>query len=223
MHNKKRRNYMIKESLIQKGLRKKLVDRLRSRNIVDERVLEAIGKIPRHLFIDSGLINHAYEDKPFSIGCGQTISQPYTVAFQTQLLQLKKGDKVLEIGTGSGYQAAVLAEMGADVCTIERRRELFIRSQRVLRLLGYSVRAFWGDGYEGKEAYAPFNKIIITAGIPEIPEKLLKQLTVNGVLAAPVGVDNQKMISIVRLSETIFGEPVDHGDYMFVPMLKGVC
>ncbi|MDR1054459.1 MAG: protein-L-isoaspartate(D-aspartate) O-methyltransferase [Prevotellaceae bacterium] len=212
----------MEESFRLKGLRKKLVEGLRKKGITDERVLEAIGKIPRHAFIDSGFSNFAYEDRPFSIGAGQTISQPYTVAVQTELLQLDKWDKVLEIGTGSGYQAAVLAEIGVQVYTIERQRELYIKAQQTLRKLGYRPHFFFGDGYEGKPAFAPFNKILVTAGAAHVPEKLLQQLAIGGRIVVPVGdTGKQAMTVIDRVSETKF-RTTQHGDFIFVPMLGGI-
>ena len=213
---------MIEDSLIQKGLRAKLTERLSARGIKDKKVLEAMGKVPRHLFMDKSFIAHAYDDKPFAIGAGQTISQPYTVAFQTELLQVQRFDKILEVGTGSGYQAAVLAELGAIVFSIERQRELFLTAQRTLKRLRYGVNTFLGDGYEGKEAFAPFKKILITAGAPEVPEKLKRQLAVGGRLVAPVGENDLQTMTVVdRVSETDFETSV-YGNFAFVPMLKGI-
>ena len=159
-----------------KGKRKKLVAELRRKGISDEEVLRAIDTVPRHLFMDPAFLIHAYVDKAFPITSGQTISQPYTVAVQSSLLRVKKRDKILEIGTGSGYQAAILAEMGAKVYTIERYRELFLKAQRILASLKYSADFFYGDGYEGKPQYGPFDGIIITAAAPEVPDALLHQL-----------------------------------------------
>lgn len=205
----------------EQGLRAQLVRELAQKGISDERVLSAIGKIPRHFFLDSAFIDFAYADKAFPIGAGQTISQPFTVAFQTQLLNLQKGDKVLEIGTGSGYQTAVLLEMGAKVYTIERQRELYIKSQQMLSQMGYRPQFFYGDGYLGKPTYGPFDKIIVTAGAPTIPEKLLPQLKVGGVMVIPVGDVKQRMFRICRTSDKDFTKE-DFGDFMFVPMLDGV-
>lgn len=210
----------MQDSFLQQGLRRKLVEQLQQKGISNEQVLAAIAKIPRHLFLDSSFVNYAYEDRPFSIGAGQTISQPTTVAIQTQLLELKKFDKVLEIGTGSGYQAAVLAEMGASVYTVERQRELYIKSQRILKKLHYHVHAFWGDGYEGKPSYAPFNKILITAAVPQVPPKLLEQLVIGGRLVAPVGDTVQVMTVVERLDGKQFKTTL-HGNFLFVPMLEG--
>jgi len=202
-----------------KGLRKQLVALIRSKGITDENVLAAIEKIPRHLFLDSSFTEFAYQDKPFPIGNGQTISQPYTVAFQTELLMINKGDKVLEVGTGSGYQACVLVEMGAKVFTIERHRTLYLKTKEFLPTIGYRPRMFYGDGYAGLPAYAPFDKIIVTAGAPYIPEALKLQLKIGGILIVPVGDDVQTMTSLVRISETEF-EQLEHGSFRFVPLLN---
>jgi protein-L-isoaspartate(D-aspartate) O-methyltransferase len=204
-----------------KGLRLKLVEELIRQGIEDEKVLQAIAKVPRHLFMDSGYDKLAYQNKAFAIGSGQTISQPYTVAFQTQLLGIEKGDKVLEIGTGSGYQTAILLELGAKVYTIERQKELYIKSQTLLSKLGYHPYFFYGDGYKGKASYGPFNKIIVTAGAPYIPENLKNQLVIGGLLIIPVGDSKtQAMYTIVRLSETEFRQK-EFGSFLFVPMLEG--
>ncbi|MEI6822439.1 MAG: protein-L-isoaspartate(D-aspartate) O-methyltransferase [Bacteroidota bacterium] len=202
-----------------KGLRKQLVALIRSKGINDENVLAAIEKIPRHLFLDSSFTEFAYQDKPFPIGNGQTISQPYTVAFQSELLMINKGDKVLEVGTGSGYQACVLVELGAKVFTIERHRTLYLKTKEFLPTIGYRPRMFYGDGYAGLPAFAPFDKIIVTAGAPYIPEALKLQLKIGGVLIVPVGEDVQTMTSLVRKSETEF-EQLEHGSFRFVPLLN---
>ncbi len=205
-----------------KGLRKQLVETIRSKGIRDERILEAIGKIPRHLFMDSGFITFSYKDQAFPIGEGQTISQPYTVAFQTELLDIKPHARVLEIGTGSGYQTAVLLELGASVFTIERQRRLFLKAQENLNILGYKPQFFFGDGYQGKPSYGPFDRILVTAGAEEIPEALKMQLKVGGIMVIPVGSRNsQVMIRIVRKGETDF-ERSEHGTFAFVPLIKGV-
>jgi protein-L-isoaspartate(D-aspartate) O-methyltransferase len=204
-----------------KGQRLKLVEELVSLGITDQKVLHAITKVPRHLFMDPGYDKLAYQNKAYGIGAGQTISQPYTVAFQTQLLGIEKGDKVLEIGTGSGYQTAVLLELGAKVYTIERQKELFNKSQTLLNKLGYQPYFFYGDGYKGKASYGPFDKIIVTAGAPYIPEPLQNQLVIGGMLVIPVGdSESQTMYSIVRLSETEFKKK-EFGQFLFVPMLEG--
>ena len=204
-----------------KGLRRKLIDELHGKGISDTNVLDALNRVPRHVFMDSGFINFAYKDQAFPIAAGQTISQPYTVAFQTQLLQIEKLDKVLEVGTGSGYQCAVLLEMGAQVFTIERHRELFVKAQSVLLHLGYKPHFFFGDGYEGVPTYAPFDKIIVTAGGNDIPEKLLNQLKIGGKLIMPVGSsDSQRMTLVEKLSENEYKRS-EHGSFIFVPLLKG--
>ncbi|MGD0582502.1 MAG: protein-L-isoaspartate(D-aspartate) O-methyltransferase [Bacteroidales bacterium] len=204
-----------------KGLRKKLVEGLRKKGIGDEEVLRAIDAVPRHSFMDPAFLSHAYIDKAFPISSGQTISQPYTVAVQTTLLQVKKRDKVLEIGTGSGYQAAILAEMGVRVYTIERYRELFLKAQRIVSSLGYSVHFFYGDGFEGKEQYGPYDGVLITAAAPEIPDKLLHQLKIGGRLVVPLGSsDVQVMTAVQRTGPEAF-ETTTHGNFIFVPMLKG--
>ncbi len=211
----------MEDSFRHKGLRKKLVEEIKGKGITDQKVLDAINKIPRHLFMESGFINFSYKDSAFPIGAGQTISQPYTVAFQTQLLELKPMDKVLEIGTGSGYQTAILMEMGTKVFTIERQRELFLKAKFLLEKLGYHPHFFYGDGYLGKPTYGPYNKILVTAGAPEIPEKLVEQLEVGGRMVVPVG-DNmgQDMLLVERISETET-RVTNHGRFIFVPLLKG--
>lgn len=209
------------DSYRHKGLRKKLVESLREKGIKDENVLSAIGKVLRHEFMDSGFIGFAYKDQAFPIGNGQTISQPYTVAFQTELLNIKKHEKVLEIGTGSGYQAAVLMQLGVKVYTIERHRELFLNSRALLHELGYSPNCFYGDGYKGIPVYSPFDKILITAAAPKVPEELLKQLKIGGLLVIPVGdINGQKMLLIEKIAEDKF-KKTEHGQFIFVPMLKG--
>ena len=208
------------DSFKHKGLRNKLIEELSEKGIIDSGVLNAISKIPRHLFMDSGFIDHAYQDKAFPIGSGQTISQPFTVAFQTQLLEIKKGNKILEIGTGSGYQAAVLCEMGAKVYTIERIRELYRKTSSFLPSINYyPKKMIYGDGYEGLEEEAPFDGIIVTAGASKIPEKLLLQLKVGGRMVVPIGENVQKMVLYIKKSETNI-EIKNFGDFQFVPMLK---
>ncbi|RLD77061.1 MAG: protein-L-isoaspartate O-methyltransferase, partial [Bacteroidetes bacterium] len=178
-------------------------------------------KIPRHFFMDIGFDKLAYQNKAFPIAAGQTISQPYTVAFQTQLLDINKGDKVLEIGTGSGYQTAVLLELGAKVYTIERQKELFQNTRVFLDSLGYEAHFFYGDGYKGKATYGPYDKIIVTAGAPYIPQDLKEQLKVGGILVIPVGdSEEQIMYSVIRVSKTEYKE-TELGNFMFVPMLEG--
>ena len=203
-----------------KGLRKKLVEGIRKKGISDEGVLNAIESIPRHLFMNSSFLAFAYEDKPFPIGAGQTISQPYTVAFQTQLLQVKKTDKILEVGTGSGYQSCVLAEMGAKVFSIERQKILFDKTKKFLPSIGYkNIKLFFGDGYKGLPAFAPFDKIIVTAGAPYIPEDLKEQLKIGGILVIPVGEKIQTMITVTKISSTEYKQE-EHGSFVFVPLLE---
>jgi protein-L-isoaspartate(D-aspartate) O-methyltransferase len=208
------------DSLKQQGKRQQLVKIIEGKGILNKEVLAAIGKIPRHLFIDSGFEGHAYEDKPFPIGADQTISQPYTVARQTELLEVKKGDKILEIGTGSGYQAAVLIEMGAQVYTIERQKELFKKTSLFLPKIGYRPKKhIFGDGYKGFPEYAPFDGIIVTAGAPFVPKPLLEQLQIGGRLVIPVGQKVQIMTVFTRKSEKEF-EKIEYGEFRFVPMLE---
>jgi protein-L-isoaspartate(D-aspartate) O-methyltransferase len=204
-----------------KGKRKKLVAELRQKGIIDEEVLRAIDTVPRHLFMDPAFLIHAYVDKAFPISSGQTISQPYTVAVQTSLLKVKKRDKILEIGTGSGYQAAILAEIGAKVYTIERFRELFIKAQRILTSLGYNADFFYGDGYQGKSQYGPFDGIIITAAVAEVPAGLLQQLKTGGRLVVPVGDSDSQTMTVVQRTGPDSFEYSNHGKFIFVPMLKG--
>ena len=201
-------------------MRKQLVDSLREKGIEDEKVLQAINAVPRHLFMDNAFINFAYQDKAFPIGAGQTISQPYTVAFQTQLLEIEQGDKVLEIGTGSGYQACVLLEMQAKVFSIERHKSLYAKTKAFLESHNYNARLFFGDGYKGLPAFAPFDKILITAAAPYIPEELKDQLKVGGFMVIPLGEgETQEMQRMTKISETEF-KSEKFGQFSFVPMLK---
>lgn len=212
----------FQDTLRHQGLRKLLVEGIRIKGIKDEKVLAAIGKVPRHLFMDSSFTQFAYKDQAFPIGAGQTISQPFTVAMQTYLLQVERHDKILEVGTGSGYQAAVLLEMGATVYTIERQRELYLKTQSILPQIGYNPKFFYGDGYKGLPTYGPFDRIIITAGAPAIPEELLTQLKVGGRMVIPMGPrEKQTMYVVVKTSETEYYKE-SHGTFVFVPMLKGV-
>lgn len=209
------------DSFRHKGLRKQLVDSIRRKGITDQQVLQAIEKLPRHFFFDSSFLEYAYEDKPFPIGAGQTISQPYTVAFQSMLLEVEKGLRVLEIGTGSGYQACILAEMGAKVFTIERHKVLFSKTSQLLPALGYqSVKVFFGDGYKGLPAYAPFDRILITAAAPAIPDELIEQLKPGGIMVIPLGqADVQTMTVLVKDADGGY-QKSEHGAFRFVPMLK---
>ncbi|MBN8652805.1 MAG: protein-L-isoaspartate(D-aspartate) O-methyltransferase [Cytophagales bacterium] len=209
---------MTEDNYKQRGLRNKLVKKLREKGISNDAVLAAIGKVPRHAFFDDALLNHAYEDKAFPIGEGQTISQPYTVAFQTEKLNIKPGDKVLEIGTGSGYQAAVLLELGAKVYTIEYQRKLYDRTRAFLPELGYKPFFFFGDGSKGIPAKAPYNKIIVTAGAPVVPTALTDQLNEGGILIIPVGDrESQKMLRITKVNGKLKKEEYDN--FAFVPLL----
>lgn len=210
----------MQDTFTHKGMRKKLVATLKSKGILDANVLVAINKIPRHLFMDSGFIDHAYVDKAFPIGADQTISQPYTVARQSELLNLKKGDRVLEIGTGSGYQTAVLLEMGFQVFSIERQNELFKKTKLFLPKLGYRPRKLvFGDGYIGLKEEAPYDGIVVTAGAPFVPKPLLAQLKVGGRLVIPVGDKSQIMTVFTRKSAKEFDKK-EYGEFRFVPLLE---
>ena len=210
----------MNDSFKHKGLRKKLIQTIKSKGINNTNVLSAIGKVPRHLFMDSGFIDHAYQDKAFPIGADQTISQPFTVAFQTQLLEINKGDKVLEVGTGSGYQAAVLCELGANVYSIERQGELYKKAVNFLPSINYyPKKIIYGDGYKGLEEEAPFDSIIVTAGAPFVPKTLLNQLKIGGRLVIPVGENTQVMTLYIRVSEKKFNMN-EYGEFQFVPLLK---
>lgn len=209
------------DSYRHKGLRKRLIDGIRAKGIKNDEVLEAMIKIPRHIFMAKGFEERAYQDNAFPIAADQTISQPYTVAFQSSLLDVQAGEKVLEIGTGSGYQAAVLLELGVKLFTIERQRELFQSSKVLLNKLGYYPYSYFGDGYKGLPTYSPFDKILITAGAREVPPELIKQLKIGGIMVAPIGPrGSQDMLKITKTSETEF-ETEYCGKFVFVPMLKG--
>ena len=202
------------------GLRRILIETLRTKGIENEAILNAIMKVPRHFFMDSAFLNFAYEDKAFPIGADQTISQPYTVAFQTQLLDVKPGTKVLEIGTGSGYQTAVLTNLGCKVFTIERQRLLYKKAQKMLAKLNSTAKVFYGDGYKGMPAFAPFDRILITCGAPYVPLDLIDQLKPNGILVIPIGEgDDQVMTRIIKGADGTLTETT-HGIFRFVPMLQ---
>lgn len=210
----------MKDSYKHKGLRQKLVETIKNKGITDKNVLEAIGNVPRHLFMDSGFLDHAYQDKAFPIAADQTISQPFTVAYQTELLKVKKGAKILEIGTGSGYQAAVLCELGAKVFSIERQQELFKKTSKFLPKLGYRVKKLiFGDGYKGLPEEAPFDGIIVTAGAPYVPKPLLEQLAIGGRLVIPVGENSQRMTLFIRKDEKEF-EKHELDYFRFVPLIE---
>jgi len=212
---------MIYDTYTLAGNRAQLVKKLVDKGIADKNVLNAINAIPRHCFIDKSIVNHAYIDKALRIEKDQTISQPYTVAFQTQLLDIKPNDKVLEIGTGSGYQASVLSKMGANIYSIERHKELYLSATKILKEIRLKVNTFYGDGFAGLVDIAPFDKILITAGAPEIPTKLLLQLKVGGIMVIPLDKGNsQQMLRIIKVSEKDF-ESKSFGEFSFVPMLPG--
>jgi protein-L-isoaspartate(D-aspartate) O-methyltransferase len=207
--------YKFFDDYREQGARKRLVELLRKKGIEDERVLQAIGSVKRHFFFDETFWNQAYKDIAFPIGEGQTISQPYTVAYQTELLHIKKGDKVLEIGTGCGYQTCILLKLGAEVYTIERQEKLYGRTKYVLPNIGYNAHFFLGDGSKGIPKHAPYNKIIVTAGAPTVPDELLKQLAIGGILVIPVGDENsQKMVTILKTGDDSHEQHV-----LFLPLV----
>ncbi|MDA3821598.1 MAG: protein-L-isoaspartate(D-aspartate) O-methyltransferase [Bacteroidales bacterium] len=211
----------MKDTYRHKGLRQKLIDTLKDKGINNQDILDAMNRIPRHLFMDSSFVTHSYADKAFPIAAGQTISQPYTVAFQTELLQVQKHQKVLEIGTGSGYQTAVLVELGTRVYTIERIRELYQTAREQLLSMGYKPGFYYGDGYLGLPSFAPFDRILVTAGANDVPEKLLDQMAIGGRMVIPVGdKSGQKMILIERIDKEEYKRS-EHGHFSFVPLLQG--
>lgn len=209
------------DSYKHKGQRKKLIKELRSKGITNERVLEAIERVPRHFFMESGFEQFAYRDQAFPISKGQTISQPYTVAYQSELLDPQKHEKVLEIGTGSGYQTAILLEMGAKVYSIERYRDLYLRAKSILNELGYQPYLFYGDGYQGQPTYAPYDKILVTAGAMEVPRRLVDQLKEGGSMVIPVG--DQMGQQMMEIHKTPDGDIRKHkrGRFIFVPLIPG--
>ena len=209
----------LEDTYLHKGKRKALVAELRKKGIQNEAVLEAINTLPRHFFFDTALISHAYEDKAFPIGEGQTISQPFTVAFQSSLLAVSPGDKILEIGTGSGYQACILHLLGAKVISIEYQKKLFEHTSRFLQRLGIQLQLFYGDGTAGIPAHAPYDKIIVTAGAPIVPDALIQQLKIGGILVIPVGDrSKQAMVKITKKSATEIQREEFEG-FAFVPLL----
>ena len=209
----------MEDSYLHKGMRKKLAEAIALKGITDKNVLKALENVPRHYFMDNAFLRFAYDDKAFPIGAGQTISQPYTVAFQTQILQLKKGDKVLEIGTGSGYQTAVLVECGAKVYSIERQKALYDKVKVLLPKMGYQPNLYYGVGYKGLPAFGPFDKIIVTCGATMVPDKLIEQLKPEGIMVIPVGEgDVQEMTTIIKKADGHLIKAT-HGSFKFVPML----
>ena len=212
--------FILKDTAKHQGLRNQLISVLKNKGITDRSVLDAIQKIPRHLFLNSSFEDYAYQDKAFPIGAGQTISQPYTVAFQSQLLEVQKDHKVLEIGTGSGYQTAVLCAIGAKVYTVERQNELFKSTSLLLPKLGIRPKHIsFGDGYKGLPNHAPFDSIIVTAGAPIIPKPLMAQLKIGGRLVIPLGEEHQIMTLLIRKNDTQF-EKHEFGEFRFVPLLE---
>ncbi len=214
---------VYKDSHKHQGMRNKLIEELRNKGIKDERILKAFNAVPRHFFLDLAFQEQAYSNMPFQIGAGQTISHPYTVAFQTELMNIQKGDKILEIGTGSGYQTCILCEMGAKVFSIERQRELHLKVKEIINHFNYNPRLSYGDGYKGLPTFAPFDYILVTCGAPFIPPALVEQLKIGGKLIIPLGEGNvQKMVVLTRTSED--SEDVkDYGDFSFVPMLENTA
>lgn len=214
---------MQEDSYRHKGMRKIMVEELRRKGISDENVLNAINAVPRHVFLDSSFLEFAYQDKAFPIGSGQTISHPYTVAFQTSLLEITKNCKVLEIGTGSGYQACVLAEMGAKVFSIERQRKLYTKTKAFLSEFPYFIKMFLGDGNKGLPTYGPFDRILVTAAAPEIPQQLIDQLKTGGMMVIPLS-ENEESQTMLRITKQEDGslKHESFGDFKFVPMLKNI-
>ena len=210
----------MKDTFLHKGLRNKLVKHLSRKGIDNIDILDAINNVPRHLFMDNAFVNFAYQDKAFPIGSGQTISQPYTVAFQTQMLKIKPYQKVLEIGTGSGYQAAVLNELNTHVYTIERQKDLFKKTKEFLPSIGYKCNFFYGDGYKGLEKFAPFDRVIITCGAPQIPQSLIDQLKIGGRMVAPIGDGDIQIMHLIEKISKTETKITTHGEFSFVPMLN---
>lgn len=210
----------MRDTFKYKGMRRKLIEELRNKGINDDRILIAFDETPRHFFLDNAFAEQAYTNMAFQIGSGQTISHPYTVAFQTYLLDLKRGEKVLEIGSGSGYQTCILCNLGAKVFSIERHKELHLKAKRMVEHFGYTAKLSFGDGYKGLPKQAPFDKIIITCGAPEVPQALIDQLKIEGVMIIPVGEGNeQRMLRITKLSENEL-KTEELGVFSFVPMLE---
>ncbi len=211
---------MIDDSLRHQGMRRKLVEEIRKKGISNEMVLQAIGSVPRHLFLDNAFLEFAYQDKAFPIEAGQTISQPYTVAYQSQLLLPEKGMKVLEIGTGSGYQTSILFLLGLKVFSIERHKVLYSNTQKLMNELNYNIRLFYGDGFKGLPAYAPFDRILITCGVKEIPTELVRQLKQGGIMVLPLGPENEQVMTTVIKKDDQNTEIISLERFRFVPMLE---
>lgn len=211
---------MIIDSYRHQGMRRRLVEELKKKGISDKRVLEAMEAVPRHVFLDNAFLEFAYQDKALPIDAGQTISQPHTVAYQSQLLLLEKGMKVLEVGTGSGYQTGVLYRMGAKVYSIERHKVLYSKAQKLMTELEYNVKLFYGDGFKGVPSYAPFDRILVTCGAPGIPEGLVEQLVVGGIMVIPLGINNEQVMTTVLKKNNKSFEVVELGKFKFVPMLN---
>ncbi|MEX2485941.1 MAG: protein-L-isoaspartate(D-aspartate) O-methyltransferase [Brumimicrobium sp.] len=210
----------MEDSYRHKGMRRKLVDELKERGIADQTVLDAFDKVPRHFFLDLAFTNQAYSNMAFQIGAGQTISHPYTVAFQSELLKVERGQKILEIGTGSGFQTSILCALGARVISIERQKELYLKSKRIIHKLGYTPKLFYGDGYKGQPSYSPYDRILVTCGAPFLPEELMNQLKVGGILVIPIGEgDSQIMTRYIKIKEGEIKKDT-FGDFSFVPMLE---
>lgn len=211
----------MQDTFKHKGMRKQLIEKLRQDDrIKNTGIFDAFDKIPRHFFLDLVFVEQAYTNMAFQIGAGQTISHPITVAFQTQLLELKRGDKVLEIGTGSGFQTCILCQMGAKVFSIERQKELYLKAKKIIMDLNFNPRLSFGDGYKGMPAFAPFDKIIVTCGAPDIPQALRDQLKVGGIMVIPIGEGEEQMMKrITKISETEYVED-EFGTFKFVPMLE---
>ena len=210
---------MLEDNFKTQGMRKKLIDIVRSKGISDERVLSSMMKVPRHYFLEKAFLDQAYSDQAFQIAAQQTISQPYTVAYQTSLLDLKRGDKVLEIGTGSGYQTAVLVELGAKVYSIERQKELFDKAKVLLPQMGYNPKLFYGDGYKGLPAFSPFDKVLVTCGAPFVPDELLNQMRIGAIMVIPVGEGNVQMMTRIIKTGPQEYKSEQLKEFRFVPML----
>lgn len=212
---------MINDTLQHQGMRKRLAETVKEKGISDENVIKAIASVPRHLFLESGFVKFAYKDQAFPIGAGQTISHPFTVAYQSQLLGVKPNNKILEVGTGSGYQSAVLIELGANVYTIERQKELYVKTQQVLPSIGYRPKFFYGDGYKGLPTYGPFDGIVVTAGAPFVPQDLKDQLKIGAKLVIPVNRNKDQVMTVIeKIAENEFIE-TEYGNFAFVPLLSG--